>query len=167
MVNERHQRIVYERNCRRPQGRRLRAGEERGRVLLGLQDVLRRRRNKPRGEDARGQVLRVRGESTTESVSVEASQLEMSQLIIMNVISGELECERVHAAVPLWRILRISEAEGARVQEHHLDRRVRRPKAQSQDRQLHPHLLRCRHGTEVVSCHAGLTISLEGLHVFC
>ena len=83
------------------------------------------------------------------------------------MILGELERERVHAAVPLWRLLRISEAEGARVQEHHLDRRVRRPKAQSQDRQLHPHLLSCHHRTEVVSCHAGLTISLQkGLHVF-
>ena len=59
------------------------------------------------------------------------------------MLAGELERERVHAAVPLRRLLLLPEAEGAGVQEHRLDLGVRRPEAQGQDRQLHPHLLRC------------------------
>ncbi len=56
-------------------------------------------------------------------------------------VIGEAERERVHAAVPLWRLLRLLEAEGAGVQEHRLDLRMRRAEAQSKDRQLHSHIL--------------------------
>ena len=55
--------------------------------------------------------------------------------------SGQVERERVHAAVPLWRLLLVPQVEGARVQKHHLDRGVRRSTTQGQDRQLHSNLL--------------------------
>ena len=48
-------------------------------------------------------------------------------------ISGEAEQECLHAAVPLWRLLLLPQAEGAGVPQHHLDQRVRRPEPQSQD----------------------------------
>ena len=72
------------------------------------------------------------------------------------VLSGETERECVHAAVPLRRLLLLSQTEGARVQEHHVDLGVRRPEAQGQDRQLHPHLLR----RWTTSCHSGMSITI-------
>ena len=56
-------------------------------------------------------------------------------------ISGEAEQECLHAAVPLWGLLLLPQAEGAGVPQHNLDQRVCRAKPQSQDRQLHPNLL--------------------------
>ena len=55
---------------------------------------------------------------------------------------GQAERERVHAAVPLRRLLLLPQAEGAGVQEHCLDLGVRRPEAQGEDRQLHSHILK-------------------------
>ena len=64
---------------------------------------------------------------------------------------GEAERERVHAAVPLRRFLRLPEAEGAGVQEHRLDLGVRRAEAQGQDRQLHSHPLNTDPTTLILS----------------
>lgn len=54
---------------------------------------------------------------------------------------GEAEQAGVPQPVPLRSLLRLCEAEGAGVPQHRVDRRVHRPAAQDQDRQLHSHLL--------------------------
>lgn len=54
---------------------------------------------------------------------------------------GEAEQAGLPQPVPLQRLLRLRQAEGAGVQEHRVDRRVHRPAAPRQDRQLHPHFL--------------------------
>ena len=74
------------------------------------------------------------GEKTLEDkfFEEEVSVLN-SDLVFYQNISGEAEQERLHAAVPLWRLLLFPQAEGAGVSQHHLDQRVRRPEPQSQD----------------------------------
>ncbi len=47
--------------------------------------------------------------------------------------TGETERERLHAAVPLRRVLLVLEAEGAGVQEHCVDRRMRGAAPQGQN----------------------------------
>lgn len=54
---------------------------------------------------------------------------------------GEAEQAGVPQPVPLRSLLCLREAEGAGVPQHRVDRRVHRPAAQDQDRQLHSHLL--------------------------
>lgn len=57
------------------------------------------------------------------------------------LLPGEAEQAGLPQPVPLQRLLRLRQAEGAGVQEHRLDRRVHRPAAPRQDRQLHSYLL--------------------------
>ena len=61
-----------------------------------------------------------------------------------SVLSGEAERERVHAAVPLRRVLFSPQVEGAGVPQRRLDLGVRGPEAPRKDRQLHPHYVRGR-----------------------
>ena len=55
--------------------------------------------------------------------------------------SGEIKRERVHAAVPLRRVLLAVQAEGTGVPQHRLDRRVCRATPSRKDWQLHSHIL--------------------------
>lgn len=57
----------------------------------------------------------------------------------MTVVAGAAERERVPAAVPLRRVLRVRASEGAGDAQHHLDRRVHLAAPPDQDRQLHTH----------------------------
>lgn len=66
-----------------------------------------------------------------------------SRLFLSRV--GEIECIRIHSAIPFRRILRLFEAEGARVPKHCLDIRVCGTKASGQNRQLHSDLLIALH----------------------
>jgi len=75
------------------------------------------------------------------------------------LFSGQAERERVHAAVPLRRLLRLPEAEGAGVPEHHLDRRMRGSAAPGQDRQLHSNLLKASLRTSTLSMSIALASS--------
>lgn len=67
-----------------------------------------------------------------------------SSFLLLLLLAGEAEQAGLPQPVPLQRVLRLRQAEGAGVQEHRVDRRVHRPAAPRQDRQLHPHLLRLR-----------------------
>ena len=44
-----------------------------------------------------------------------------NKLIHVHLSSGQAHDQRIHAPVPVWRFLRIREAEGAGDQEHSLD----------------------------------------------
>lgn len=56
------------------------------------------------------------------------------------LFSGEAEHACFPAAVPLWYILLLHQAEGAGGSQHHLDRRVCHTETEVQDTQLHTHL---------------------------
>lgn len=59
----------------------------------------------------------------------------------MFIILGKFHEEFLHAAVSVWCVLCLREAEGTREQEHHLDRGVCGPATQGKDWQLHSHFL--------------------------
>lgn len=51
--------------------------------------------------------------------------------------TGQAKHQCIPPAIPLWRLLRLRQAKGARVQKHCLDRRMCSPATAGQDRQLH------------------------------
>lgn len=65
----------------------------------------------------------------------------LTQAVLVSAPTGEAQQAGLPQPVPLQRLLRLRQAEGAGVPEHRVDRRVHRPAAPRQDRQLHPHLL--------------------------
>jgi hypothetical protein len=55
--------------------------------------------------------------------------------------AGETQRQRIHAAIPLRRLLFALQTEGTRMPKHCVDRRVCGPTTSGQDRQLHSHIL--------------------------